>query len=421
MPIHRPDWLSLSLIRFYLGLALTVPLIAYSVHLAYRWYTADSAPVVNLDAVLKSAFNLPADNTLRCMVSVEQDCAEAIYVEIAPEYWQPNNTQFNDRYLEIVESAEHILLCKHQEDQRLFCLRIEADQPPDDLKFIFSLVFYISLFVAFFAYIGTLFRDAAVLRASALNEIRFGKLPSFNLSPKSYLTPLATSLQSMTERINELSTFQTEIAETVCHDIKTPVARLRFLAHQLQKNGDELAAQQLNRNLSEIESNVNEYLLLAQNQYAPEDLSYDNIDLHEFLPALVDMFKLDNQLDITVTLPDNARLTANRRLLHRAIANILSNAMRFADKHIAVRVEFDAEYCHISVHDDGKAISSTTKAPTFTESVHHSMGLSIVRRVCKQHGGSFNLTSYAHNGHMATISLPAKGKDTVAKTHGFGC
>ena len=245
-----------------------------------------------------------------------------------------------------------------------------------------------------------------MLRSSALNEIRHGRLPAFRLSKKSYLEPLAQSLQNMTARIAELTNFQTEIAETICHDIKTPVARMHFIAHQLDKQGNATTALQLTRNLAEIESNINEYLLLAQNQYTPEEMAYESFSLHDFLQHITDLFILDNLLTIEIAVAPDLTITANKRLLHRAIANLLSNAMRYAGSQITVTASVDGEYCHIVVHDDGNAgaLTGTSKRPA--EALHHSLGLSIVRRVCQQHHGHFSFDASPLGGHAATVSIP---------------
>ncbi|MBZ9611457.1 HAMP domain-containing histidine kinase [Rheinheimera sp. MA13] len=397
----------MSLLRFYLVLALTVPALAFTISLLHNWYTSDSAPAVQLDHILAQAFTTTPAHNMRCIMSAQDECTDAIFIQLSADHWQHSNANPQQHYFEFAESASQRLLCQRQPDASLYCLRLQlADATSVNTKQRFSLLFYAALFIVFFIYAATLFKDAAVLRASALDEIRHGKLPAFRLSPKSYLAPLAKSLQNMTARISELTTFQTEIAETICHDIKTPVARMRFIAHQIENKGDSATAKQLTSNLKEIEENVNEYLLLAQNQYLAEALSYDAIKLEEFLLQLKQLFSLDNQITIDITIAKHVIVLANRRLLHRALANLISNAMRYAVAKIAIVVTMADGYCHISVHDDGQAAATKATAPRATETLHHSLGLSIVRRVCQQHSGHFNFTTSPLGGHTATLSLP---------------
>jgi two-component system OmpR family sensor kinase len=406
--IHRPEWLSLSLLRFYLVLALTVPILAYTVSALHRWHTADSAPVIPLDTLLAQAFavHLQSSDQVLCTMSEQEDCTQAVFVHIKPQLWQHTKTTVQDKYLELSETQDKRLLCQHQSDNSLYCLRLKAENAPLNKELLFSLLFYTLLFIAFFIYAGTLFKDAAVLRSSALNEIRHGHLPAFTLSKKSYLEPLAHSLQNMTARIAELTNFQTEIAETICHDIKTPVARMHFIAHQLEKKGDPQTAQQLMRNLAEIESNINEYLMLAQNQYTPDEMTYESFNLFDFLRQMVDLFNLDTQLVIEIEVAPDLNITANKRLLHRALANLLSNAMRYAGTQIKVTTKVAGGYCHIEVHDDGQAAEPNTSSKRPAEAQHHSLGLSIVRRVCVQHNGLFSFSLSSLGGHTATISIP---------------
>jgi signal transduction histidine kinase len=135
-------------------------------------------------------------------------------------------------------------------------------------------------------------------------------------------------------------------------------------------------------------------------------MAYESFNLHDFLQQITDLFILDNLLTIEIAVATDLTITANKRLLHRAIANLLSNAMRYAGSQITVTASVDGEYCHLVVHDDGNSGNLNTASSRPAEALHHSLGLSIVRRVCEQHHGYFSFGVSPLGGHAAKVSIP---------------
>lgn len=119
-------------------------------------------------------------------------------------------------------------------------------------------------------------------------------------------------------------------------------------------------------------------------------------------------------MEIEVKLKGNpaAELLADEFFVLEVAENLLSNALRYADKKIEVLLEAEREGgpLRLYVKDDGRGFSKEelTKAvsPYYREkteddgqdSSHFGIGLSISALLCKKHGGELELANSIHGG-----------------------
>src|SRR5690606_33897780 len=86
------------------------------------------------------------------------------------------------------------------------------------------------------------------------------------------------------------------------------------------------------------------------------------------------------------------------RYIHRALQNLVGNALRYANSRIQVVCCLESETCRIDVEDDGPGIPEQDWERVFTafsrledsrtrSSGGYGLGLSIVRRILYWHGG----------------------------------
>lgn len=111
----------------------------------------------------------------------------------------------------------------------------------------------------------------------------------------------------------------------------------------------------------------------------------------------------------------NARVEGHRLMLHRAIANLLSNALKHAAAGSEVRVRLaEADgVCRASVHNVGTPISAEALPRLFdrfcrSERGRHEgagLGLAITRAIAQAHGGSVRVAS-DENGTVFELLLP---------------
>ncbi|TXH94357.1 MAG: HAMP domain-containing histidine kinase [Rheinheimera sp.] len=398
--------------RFYLVIAATVLVLALSVNQLYQLFRGQNQPSVDARLVLDAVQQLRQDDkALSCHADGPEDCSDALFIIYPAGFWQ---SQQSDQVLAspaqvipLADSEGQVQLCSVEASQELLCLNQLNWPRKQELQVELTYLFYLLLLLSLFFISRHLFRDIEVLRKSALTEIRHGHLPDFVLSQRSYLAPLAQSLKNMTARITELNSFQAEMAETVCHDIKTPLARLKLLSHMLRPEQLEQTKQDINDNLHEIEVNIYDYLRLAQNDYLQHELEYQAVPVVEFCQQLVQRFALFSTIPIHLDADQSVPVTlsADTLLLQRALNNLLSNALRFAKTSVQLQIRADDHCVCFCINDDGPGWQSGHTASGI-ELAHHGLGLSIVRRVASQHGGGLTFERSSSGGASCTLTLP---------------
>ena len=97
-------------------------------------------------------------------------------------------------------------------------------------------------------------------------------------------------------------------------------------------------------------------------------------------------------------------MDAEERYIHRAIQNLVSNACRYANSRVEVRVRIGHDNCRIDVEDDGPGVPEDQRERVFTafarlddsrtrSSGGYGLGLSIVRRIMHWHNGKALVTT----------------------------
>ncbi|HEX5792241.1 MAG TPA: ATP-binding protein [Rheinheimera sp.] len=393
-----------ALLRFYFAIVLLVLLLFFSLNQLYSLMYQRNDIVVAAQSILQQAYLYQQDPALRlsCRISDTEDCADSLFVTYPQDMWQP--IQGFDYQLEIMRDSEgNASLCAAMPSAELLCM--SKLNLPVSLDFSVDLVhvFILLLLLFLFWLSRNVFRDVETLRQSALKEVALGRLPAFQLSKQSYLQPLAQSLSRMNQTIADLNTLQREMADTVCHDIKTPLARLRFILLRLENQLPDSDSSQIRRNLQEIEDNVYDYLRLAQKGFRSE-LQLSQIDPAELLAELIDKFAANSEHILILRPAPAFSIQADKKLLQRALSNLLSNALRYCHGHVWVELQLADNCCLIDIIDDGAGWNS---AEAVSDGVsHHGIGLAIVARVAMQHGGNFSRFDRPEGGAVARLSLP---------------
>ncbi len=190
------------------------------------------------------------------------------------------------------------------------------------------------------------------------------------------------------------------------HELRTPLTNLigqTQVALVHPRSAEELQ-DLLASNLEELERMsgiVNDMLFLsrADNGDLVEELTEVSLrqETQKTVEYLEDAFV---QKTLTVRIEGDSLAWVDKRLFHRAIANLLSNSAQYAQENSEVRVLIEEQESGIavSVSNQGDPIPPGQQARLFerfyrgdsarTRSrVHHGLGLSIVRAIASMHGG----------------------------------
>ena len=244
------------------------------------------------------------------------------------------------------------------------------------------------------------------------------------LPPRSSLAHLADAFNSMAARIQELIRSHKELTHAVSHELRTPLARLRFRMEMIasvdESDKREKYLDRMRRDMDELDLLVSELLT-----YAKLDKSYrpqmEEMDLGPWMSDLAVVLDAENSkatIECRISSPDpKVPLLASPQFLERALRNLVQNAVLYANSRIQITLKTVDDHAIIHVDDDGPGILPADHQRIFEPFVQleahsnpdlpgYGLGLAIVYRVAKWHGGSVTVSEAPIGGARLSLSLP---------------
>lgn len=214
------------------------------------------------------------------------------------------------------------------------------------------------------------------------------------------------------------------MASAVAHEIGNPLNSLGLNLQLLQRKLSKLTEADQRPLLPLLESALEETqrldTLLHQflQSMRPSQLQRETVRLNEMLHRVLEA--LDPEIaarGIGVHLALHAKLpelNADSTQLFQAFYNIIRNAYQSipgSDGGIFIQTDFNDTDVRIIVSDTGSGISHEVMGAMYepfrtTRKKGHGLGLLIVRRIIKEHGGSLTFASKEGTGTTVTITLP---------------
>ena len=237
------------------------------------------------------------------------------------------------------------------------------------------------------------------------------------------LAPLATSFNRMADRIEQLVTSHRDLTNAVAHELRTPISRLRFGLEMAGATDDPDKrahyAAGLQHDVEELEALVEELLVYARFDRTGPQLDREERPLapwlHERLEALVADTRSTLQWDLDGA--GERPVGFDPRQLGRALDNLVLNADRYGHGRIHVRAWVGDGAAGIDVEDDGPGIPVSERERVFEpftrldssrsrESGGFGLGLAIVRRVIRAHGGEVAIEDAELGGSRFRLRWP---------------
>lgn len=238
---------------------------------------------------------------------------------------------------------------------------------------------------------------------------------------KDELGQLGRSFNTMAERISALLENQQRLMRDISHELRSPLARAQLALGLTERQQDLQQLPRLKHELERLDFMLDELLT-----YSRLDAGQYQLDLHACdLVALVEEVISINQLEadnkkqqIVLSAPKQAWLTADSRLLGRAIENLLRNALKYspANSKIECTILVQQHSVLCSIRDYGPGIPvdllENIFLPFYRVSDSRSsttggtgLGLAIVAQIIRQHDGQVVATLPTGGGLQVNVTL----------------
>jgi signal transduction histidine kinase len=268
-------------------------------------------------------------------------------------------------------------------------------------------LFYLSILLIVGLWLRPLFKDLRVLTEASQKFAADYREPLSTAARTTQLTRLATNLDDMSGRISHLIQSQKELAAALSHEMRTPLARIRFALAVIGNQVDASAQAQLrdvNTDVEQIDKLIANMLDYARLDHPGVETKWQNIALEPWLQHVVSVYGARDKTVRVISGNDLTEVWMEPRLMELALSNLVANAYRYAKSRVSVTVDQRAGYFRIFVEDDGEGIPESLRDRVFRaftrldtarnrDTGGFGLGLAIVARVAALHRGSVSVGS----------------------------
>lgn len=354
--------------------------------------------------------------------------------ELSPWLQQPQNVVMQPRrglYLAVQQVTG-----RDGSTRQLVALSRSHQRLPRQTRAEIYLIVQLALSLLFIALVGwrlarSVARPVEALRQATQRMAR-GELstrvgPAVARAPGE-LADLGEDFDTMAQRIEALVAHDRAVLQDLSHELRSPLARLQLILDLARRSGDPYEAapyfEQAEREIERLDQMLGDMLALSRLEGGLPGMQSEPLDLAELARECVASARIDAddaQVELRLVAKSPVRVTGYPALLERALHNLLSNAVKFSPP--GSRIEIDVGSCkghaRLCVRDHGPGVPEAELAelmrPFFRGSnaaraAGHGLGLAIVQRVVKAHGGSIELGNAADGGLCVELQLPLDEK-----------
>lgn len=217
------------------------------------------------------------------------------------------------------------------------------------------------------------------------------------------LKELAYSFDSMSSHIERLLKVQREMTNAISHELRTPIARLRFGLEVMKDEVEDSVAQTieaLEGDVEELNTLVDEVLTYGKLEGGSMELNFHNLSIHQLVDSILQHNHLLLQhLVVDVSINEKDIVSADEHHLSRALQNLILNASKYATSNITITFSHDSDRWQLDIEDDGPGIALEDRDKVFIPfqrldnsrtraSGGYGLGLAIVQRIAFWHGGA---------------------------------
>ncbi len=238
-------------------------------------------------------------------------------------------------------------------------------------------------------------------------------------------------LEEREQKLNALNKRKDRLMRILSHDIRNPVTGIIGVSDLLLNVSESFNSadkKDMFRSIRESGREIQKLVVDLLNKESAEksisELSIDKVNLKRVIDEVVDLHKptaLSKNIHFDLQNVRTVEMMLDRRKMDQIVGNLVSNALKFTPEggtvSIEVHVDADNEEVGIAVSDTGMGIPNTKLNNLFENEVQAArpgtrgeegtgMGLGIVKRFTKLHGGRVTVNSTQGEGTTFVVKIP---------------
>lgn len=240
------------------------------------------------------------------------------------------------------------------------------------------------------------------------------------LPDNSALAVLGEAFNRMAFDVETLTASRRAMIDAVSHDLRTPLARLRYRLEALRAGANqENTIQAVERDLNSIDALIEEWLTMSSLNKPEMKLDTQTFEIVPWLEKQLQDYTFNGGAVLVKneTGDPQPQVSLDMYYLARCMSNLMSNSSRYGANTVQIILQNRAGMLDIHVDDDGPGIPEQERVRILQpfERLEPSrnrktggfgLGLAIVAMVMRHHGGDVCIAESSLGGARVTLSLP---------------
>ena len=214
----------------------------------------------------------------------------------------------------------------------------------------------------------------------------------------------------------------------VAHELKTPLTALMLIGDRLEialPEAELMLVRRLQKELGRLKLMVEDLLELSrlENSLPYNNSSYSALALIDLVESAWNSIRpLADQHNVSLQIrtAEPGLMVGDQRRLHRAVLNLLDNALRYSPDgdQVEVRILSSGACWLVSIRDHGPGLSEADLTNMFqrfyrgdpsrarSNRCGSGLGLAIVQQIAINHGGRIKASNHPDGGTSMELALP---------------
>lgn len=224
------------------------------------------------------------------------------------------------------------------------------------------------------------------------------------------------SFNQMVDDLDRVESDRAVVLAGISHDLRTPLARMQL---ELELAGlPEAAHQGMQSDLEQMDAIIGQFLDYAR---PTDSAQFEQVDLSSLMQQTAQEMSRLHDVHVHTSIEENAFVMGNPIDIRRIVNNLIENARRYGKKngkeHVDIdfscRSDGDRVLLEIADHGDGvpeaeidRLLRPFTRLDEARSQANGAgLGLAIVDRIVRRHGGKLQLSNRNGGGLLIQISF----------------
>ncbi len=233
------------------------------------------------------------------------------------------------------------------------------------------------------------------------------------------------------EKQKELYDSKISFFTTIAHEIRTPLTLIKSPLEAVLQNKD--LPKEVKDNLNVMDMNagrlmalINQLLDFRKTESNGMKINLQKVNVSSVVQLLLDAFSTTIQqkgIQLHTDIQQDVWAEVDRDVFGKIIANLMSNALKYADKEITLQLKSSGDQFSVCETNDGKIIPLEMRSEIFkpftrleqddnTSVTGTGLGLALTRSLVELHGGDISMDDDTSVNRFL-LTMPLKQKDSV--------